>query len=233
MEINFEPTFTGTYAEGLIQKLTDFGFDSWDIKGADIEYIFGNKKFRILHDFLQKYLQHDHVLTDAELICYKDIASIMLDKAKSDQLIAKMRKEDHAQTEFSDEIFTFDSFSDDDNLLALDEIDNMTNDTKTKGNKGGLDMIEEEFDNYEEALKQIDHYDLDAMQVKLGIELARSEIEDRLGINTEDTMKQQLISMESEIKILDNEEKLLLMELENLETENEKNEAILENKETQ
>ena len=43
MDLNFETVDKGTYAEGLLSKLTELGFDSWDIKGKDLEYIFGNK----------------------------------------------------------------------------------------------------------------------------------------------------------------------------------------------
>lgn len=107
MEFNTEIN-TGSYAQGLLQKVTDLGFDSWDIKSEDLEYIFSNRKFRIFHDFLQGYLEHDKVLTDSELICFKDIASIMLDKAKSDKLVSKMRKDDKAQS--GEDVFNFDSF---------------------------------------------------------------------------------------------------------------------------
>jgi hypothetical protein len=203
-----------TYAEMLMTKLSDLGFDNWDIKPEDLEYIFSNRKFRVFHDFLLKYLKHDHVLTDAELICFKDIAVMMVDKTKSDNLISRMRKDDRSV--ISDDIFTLDSFSDDDNLLNLDELDSI-NISKIHKSSASLDIIDEEFDNYEDALKQLDQHDLETLQMKLGLELNRHEIEHSLGIDTEDTLKQQLISMDSEINILDKEEQMLLMELNELE----------------
>ncbi|CAI2358998.1 unnamed protein product [Moneuplotes crassus] len=231
METQFEPTERPAYSESLLSKLSDLGFDGWDIKGDDIEYIFNSKKFRVLHDFLLKYLSHSNVLTDSELICFKDIASIMVDKAKSDTLIMKMRKDD--KSEFSDEIFTFDSFSDDDNLLALDDIEPSASPASKGTAPQDLDIIDEEFDNYEEILKQVDQYDLETLQGKMEIELERNEIEQKLGIDTEDTLKQQLISMEAEANLLDNEERLLQLELQALEEEADRYEAIFENKENQ
>lgn len=59
---------TNTYASSFLGKLKDLGFDSWDIKAEDIEYMFGSQKFRVLHDFFEEYLSHDKVLTDEELI---------------------------------------------------------------------------------------------------------------------------------------------------------------------
>ena len=153
----------------------------------------------------------------------------MLDKAKSDNLITKMRKEE--KSDFSEEIFTLDSFSDDDNLLQLDDIDSLNNISKIQKTEEDLDIIDEEFDNYDEALKQLDQYDLEALQLKLGVELTRDEIEQKLGIDTEDTLKQQLISMESEMNLLKKEEKLLNLELEELQTQNDEFEALNENKE--
>lgn len=204
-----------TYSEVLIRKMTDLGFDSWDIKANDLEYIFTNRKFRVFHDFLTKYLRHDHVLTDAELICFKNIAVMMVDKAKSDNLISKMYKNDKSM--ISDDLFTLDSFSDDDNLLNLEELDSIDNISKIQKSNASLDIIEEEFDNYEDALKQLDQHDLEVLQIKLGIELKRHEIEHNLGIDTEDTLKQQLIAMDSESNILEKEEQMLLMELVELE----------------
>lgn len=114
---NTDNTSSQTYAQGFLNKLKQLGFDSWDIKANDFEYMFANRKFRVLHDFFMDYMTHDKVLTDEELICFKDISGIMLDKLKSDKLNHKLTKST------DDSVFTFDSFSDDDNLLMLDDIE--------------------------------------------------------------------------------------------------------------
>jgi hypothetical protein len=136
---------------------------------------------------------------------------MMVDKAKSDNLISKMYKNEKSM--ISDDLFTLDSFSDDDNLLNLEELDSIDNISKIQKSNASLEIIDEEFDNYEDALKQLDQHDLEVLQIKLGIELKRHEIEHNLGIDTEDTLKQQLIAMDSESNILDKEEQMLLMEL--------------------
>lgn len=153
----------------------------------------------------------------------------MIDKAKSDKLINKMRKED--KSEFCEDLFTFDSFSDDDNLLQLDDLDINSTTAKTQQTATDLGVIDEEFDDYDSTLKQLASQDLESLQMKLNIELSRDEIEQYLGIDTEDTLRQQLISLDSEMTLLEKEEKLLLMELEDLEAKDAKDEAVLKSKE--
>jgi hypothetical protein len=219
---------TGTYADGLLTRLKELGFDNWDIKAEDLEYIFNHPKFRVLHDFLQEYLSHENVITDTELVWFKDIASLMIDKEKSDRLITQIAK---SQASKQKEVFSFDTFCDDDNLLDLDylDIDSTTaNSNKTASN---LDEITEEFDDYEDTLKSFSTQDLELLQAKLGIELARDEIEEYLGIDTEDTLKQQLISLNSEMGLLEKENKLLHLELDDLQHHKDQKEAILESKE--
>ena len=53
-----------TYAEGLLKKLCELGlfeiyhlipnlgFDGWDIKPDEVEYMFTNRMMRLIHDFL-------------------------------------------------------------------------------------------------------------------------------------------------------------------------------------
>lgn len=72
-------------------------------------------------------------------------------------------------------------------------------------------MIDEEFDDFESVLKEMGQQDLEAMQMKLGIELAREDVEEYLGVDTNDTLKQQRIALESELRLLEKEEIILSM----------------------
>ena len=73
-----------TYAEGLLKKLCELGFDDWDIKPDQIEYMFTNLMMCLIHDFLLNEFKIDsfHLITDDELISFKEICNVMVDKIK-------------------------------------------------------------------------------------------------------------------------------------------------------
>ena len=206
-----------TYSQIFLTKLKNLGFDIWDIKDQDLDYVFGEHKFRVLFDFFISNINHDKVLTDEELIWFNDICKTVVDKIKSQRMFGKTWKQ--AKNDFSDDLFSLDSF-DDDNLLMLDDIEKETTAMKTEYTSKDLDIINEEFDDFEDVLSDMDSRNIETMISKLDVELNRDPIEQYLEIDTDNTLKQQSIILESELKLLEKEEKLLQLELEELEKEN-------------
>lgn len=56
-------------------------------------------------------------------------------------------------------------------MLQLDDLDMDTTASKSNKTTNDLDIIDEEFDDYEDTLKQMDTEDIETMQIKLGVEL--------------------------------------------------------------
>ena len=206
-----------SYSQILLNKLKNLGFDTWDIKIQDLDYIFGEHKFRVFFDFFISHVNHEKVLTDEELIWFNDICKTVVDKIKSERMFGKSYKQ--SKNDFTDDLFSLDSFADD-NLLMLEDIEKESPTIKNDNNDRNLDVIHEEFDDFENVLSDLNSQNIEAMITKLEIELNRDPIEKYLDIDTENTLKQQSIILESELKLLEKEEKLLNLELEELEKSN-------------
>lgn len=192
------------------------GFDCFDIKPSEIDPLFQTQKMRIFHDFLLGFLSPDHVVSDDELILFKEICEIMVDKTKTEKLVQNLHT--HSSNTGITE-FSLDSFTDDDNLLDLDDIFAVT---KSKDSSSAsltqeldLEVIEEEFDDFEQILKDMSLQNLANMQSKLAVELAKDEIKEILGIDASDEIKDQIL--DEQLKVLEKEHDLLMLELQSLE----------------
>lgn len=183
---------------------------------------------RIIHDYLTSFLDHSHVVTDDELISFKEICNVMIDKIRNDKILSSACS-DPSFTE-DDGLFALDSFTDDDNLLDLDDINtqlthNTTYSTQNQTNdatRGDLGTIEEEYDDFEQMLKEMSLQDMQTMQMKLSVELAKDDIRDYIGVSSADDLDR---NMQTELELLQKEQQLLELELIDLQSEHVENEC--------
>lgn len=183
---------------------------------------------RIIHDYLTSFLDHSHVVTDDELISFKEICNVMIDKIRNDKILSSACS-DPSSTE-DDGLFALDSFTDDDNLLDLDDINtqlthNTTYSTQNQTNdatRGDLGTIEEEYDDFEQLLKEMSLQDMQTMQMKLSVELAKDDIRAYIGVSSADDLDR---NMQTELELLQKEQQLLELELIDLQSEYVENEC--------